>query len=294
METIQLNFNENNLIALNICIGFIVFGVALDLKWADFLRVMDTPKSSLVGLLAQFVTMPALTYLLILVWKPDPAMALGMILVAACPGGNISNFLCQYARGNAALSVSISAISTIVAIFATPINFAFWSSLLPGTENEQEIVMDAWAMFQSILVILLLPLLLGMAFNYKFPTLTDRIRKPVSNLSMLVFVAFVAMAFTKNAHVFVAYLDVVMLLVFVHNALALASGYGLAYLFRLPEPDRRSVAIESGIQNSGLGLVLVFNFFGGSGGMALIAAWWGIWHIISGFALAFWWRTRPS
>ena len=136
-----------------------MFGVALDLKWADFRRVMDTPKSSLVGLLAQFVTMPALTYLLILVWKPDPAMALGMILVAACPGGNISNFLCQYARGNAALSVSISAISTIVAIFATPINFAFWSSLLPGTENEQEIVMDAWAMFQSILVILLFVIL---------------------------------------------------------------------------------------------------------------------------------------
>lgn len=238
--------------------------------------------------------MPALTYLLILIWKPEPSMALGMILVAACPGGNISNFLCQYARGNAALSVSISAISTIVAIVATPINFAFWSSLLPAVENQQEIIMDSWGMFQSILVILLLPLLCGMAFHYRFPTITQKIRKPISNLSMLIFVVFVALAFSKNAHVFIAYFHVVMLLVFVHNAIALTSGYWLAAAFRLPEPDRRSVAIESGIQNSGLGLVLIFNFFDGSGGMALIAAWWGIWHIISGFALAFYWRRKST
>ncbi len=294
MENIQLDFSPGNIVALNICLAIIMFGVALDLRWSDFRQLAENPKATLVGLLAQFITMPALTFLLILLWKPHPAMALGMILVAACPGGNVSTFLCQYAKGNVALSITLSAISTIVAIFATPLNFAFWSSLLPDAQTDQQIVIDIWDMFQSILIVLLLPLLAGMAFSRLLPAVTEKIKKPIANLSLVIFAAFVIMAFSKNADVFIAYFDKVMLLVLVHNGIALVSGYALGYIFRLAEPDRRSVALESGLQNSGLGLVLIFNFFGGMGGMALIAAWWGVWHIVSGFSLALWWRSRSK
>jgi bile acid:Na+ symporter, BASS family len=271
-----------------------MFGIALDLTVADFKRLAENPMASIAGVLSQFVLLPALTFLLVLVWKPEPAMALGMLLVAACPGGNVSNFICYFAKGNAALSVTLTSISTILAIFMTPFNFAFWSSMVPGLDAEHQIVISAWEMFIQILGIILIPLILGMAFNHFFAKATAKLRKPISILSMIIFLGFIAMAFAKNASVFVAYFDVVMLLVFTHNAMALGMGYGVASLFRLDARDRRTIALETGIQNSGLGLVLIFNFFGGMGGMALIAAWWGIWHIISGFALALWWRSRPS
>lgn len=270
-----------------------MFGIALDLTVNDFRRLVENPKASIAGVLSQFILLPALTFLIVLLWKPEPSMALGMILVAACPGGNVSNFICYFAKGNAALSVTLTCISTVLAIVMTPFNFAFWSGMLPGMEAEQQISISAWEMFQQILVIILIPLILGMAFNHFYPKVTAKLRKPISILSMIIFLGFIAMAFAKNAGVFVDYFEVIVLLVFVHNALALGTGYGVATVFGLEQRDRRTIAIETGIQNSGLGLVLIFTFFGGMGGMALIAAWWGIWHIISGFALAFWWRSRP-
>ena len=289
---IALNFSPESLTILNICIGFVMFGIALDLTVGDFKRLVENPKASIAGVLSQFVLLPALTFLVVLIWKPEPSMALGMILVAACPGGNVSNFICYFAKGNAALSVTLTSISTFLAIFMTPFNFAFWSGMLPGMEAEQQISISAWEMFQQILVIILIPLVLGMAFNHFYPKVTAKLRKPISILSMVIFLGFIAMAFAKNANVFVEYFEVIALLVFAHNALALGTGYGVATIFGLEQRDRRTIAIETGIQNSGLGLVLIFTFFGGMGGMALIAAWWGIWHIISGFALAFWWRRN--
>lgn len=271
-----------------------MFGIALDLTLGDFARLADKPKASIAGIVSQFVILPALTCGLIWLWKPEPTMALGLMLVAACPGGNVSNFICYFAKGNAALSVTLTAFSTVLAIVLTPFNFGFWSSLLPGMDAEQQIVLSAWEMFQSILVIILIPLVLGMAINRFFPQFTAKVRKPISILSMVIFIGFIVMAFSKNADVFVKYFHVIALLVLTHNAIALVSGYGLATALRLERHDRRTIAIETGIQNSGLGLVLIFDFFGGAGGMALIAAWWGIWHIISGFSLALFWRWQDA
>ncbi len=290
---IALNFSPESLTILNICIGFVMFGIALDLTVGDFKRLIESPKASIAGVLSQFILLPALTFLIVLLWKPEPSMALGMILVAACPGGNVSNFICYFAKGNAALSVTLTSISTVLAIFLTPFNFAFWSSMVPGMDAEHQIAISAWEMFQQILVIILIPLILGMGFNHFFSNLTAKLRKPISILSMIIFLGFIVMAFVKNSGIFIEYFDVVMLLVLTHNALALGMGYSVASLFRLEQRDRRTIALETGIQNSGLGLVLIFTFFGGMGGMALIAAWWGIWHIISGFALAFYWRSKP-
>lgn len=295
MDNIALNFTPESLVLLNVCIGFVMFGIALDLTVGDFKRLLDNPKASIIGMLSQFVLLPALTYLLVLLWRPEPTMALGMILVAACPGGNVSNFICYYAKGNAALSVTLTSLSTLLAIVLTPFNFGLYSSLLPaGMVAQHSIAISPLEMFQSILVIILLPLLLGMGFNHFFNSITAKLRKPISILSMVIFLGFIAMAFANNAGVFIKFFNVIVLLVFVHNALALGGGYGLARLFKLNEQDSRTIALETGIQNSGLGLVLIFTFFGGSGGMALIAAWWGIWHIVAGLALAYYWRTRAT
>lgn len=293
VDDIQLNFSEESLTVLNICLGIIMFGVALDLRWADFKRLLSEPKSTLTGVISQFLLLPALTFLVVWLFKPDPSLAIGMMLVAACPGGNISNFMCQMAKGNVALSVSLTAIATILAIFMTPLNFTFWGGILPETSALlKEIEIDALDMFKTIFVLLGLPLIAGMLFNQYLPKITAKIKKPVKVLSILFFVAIVVFAFKNNYQQFLDYIHLVALLVLAHNAIGLSAGFGFAYLMRLPKEDRRSISIETGIQNSALALILIFNFFDGRGGMALIAAWWGIWHIISGLTIATIWSRR--
>ena len=120
LDHVRLNFSPSGLLALNITIAFIMFGVALEIKWQHFKDVIMKPKSAIVGIISQFILLPIVTFVLILVLNPTPAVALGMILVAACPGGNISNFMSAMARGNVALSVSLTAVATLVATFMTP------------------------------------------------------------------------------------------------------------------------------------------------------------------------------
>ena len=112
--------------AVNIVIALIMFGVALDIRWRHFIDLLKNPKSVVVGAVSQFLLLPALTFLLVLIVKPTPTVALGMILVAACPGGNISNFMSYLAKGNTALSVSLTAVSTSLAVLMTPLNFTLW------------------------------------------------------------------------------------------------------------------------------------------------------------------------
>lgn len=133
IDNIHLNFNQENLWALNVCLALIMFGIALDLKVADFKRVAESPKASFVGLTSQFILLPFITWLLVMIIRPQPSIALGMMLVAACPGGNISNFLTHLSKGNTALSVSLTAIGTVLAIVMTPFNLQLWASLYPPT-----------------------------------------------------------------------------------------------------------------------------------------------------------------
>jgi BASS family bile acid:Na+ symporter len=214
------------------------------------------------------------------------------MLVAACPGGNISNFMTSLAKGNVALSVSLTAFSTIAALVMTPFNFAFWASLYPPTAELLKIVtLDSFEVMKVILLTLALPLLLGMFFRAKKETLALKLQNWLKPLSIIIFVAFVIIAFSNNMNIFLEYFHLIIFLVLIHNGIAFLSGYTLATLFGLEEDDRKSITIETGIQNSGLGLLLIFSFFDGLGGMAMITAWWGIWHIISGLILgAFWSR----
>lgn len=294
VDQIHLNFSQSGLLALNAVIGLMMYGMALDMRLEDFIRVARSPKGPAIGLGAQFILLPAFTYLLTLILPVTPSMALGMMLVAACPGGNLSNVMTYLAGGNAALSVSMTAVSTAAAVVMTPFNLALWGSLNPATHAIlRKVSLNPMDVFQTIVLILGIPLLLGIITSRFYPRLADRIRKPFKLVSIVIFCLFVAAALGANWQNFLRAIGLVAFGVFVHNALALAIGYTSASVFGLAERDRRAVSIEVGIQNSALALVLVFQFFGGLGGMAIIAGWWGIWHIISGLTMVFFWSRRP-
>lgn len=295
IDQVTLNFSEANLFYLNLSLGFIMFGVAINLRIEDFIRVIKSPKSALAGILSQFIVLPALTYLLILIIQPRPSFALGMMLVAACPGGNISNFMTAMARGNTALSVSLTAVSSSLAIIMTPINLTFWAGMYPPTASIlTEVSLDFWQLLKTITVLLLVPIVLGMLLRKFRPQLADRLHPIMHYSSIAIFAGIVIMAFNANFNLFLEYIHLVILLVLVHNAVALMAGYQVGKIFGLDQQDRRSISVETGIQNSGLGLILIFSFFNGLGGMAIVAAWWGIWHIISGLSLAYFWNRNSE
>jgi bile acid:Na+ symporter, BASS family len=288
IDQIRLNFNPQGMLVLNAAIGLMMFGVALDLRLDDFKRIIVSPKAPGIGLIAQFVLLPAFTFLLTLVLRPQPSIALGMILVASCPGGNLSNIITYLAKGNCAVSISMTAVSTAAAILMTPLNLSLWGSLNPDTAVILKAVsLSPMAVFTTIFLILGVPLVAGLTLSRFFPFLSHKVRKPFKIFSLIFFIVIIIGALAANWAIFVQVIGVVMLIVLLHNALALNLGYWSGRVAGLAEPDCRAVCIEVGIQNSALGLVLVFNFFEGLGGMAILVAWWGIWHIIAGLITAF-------
>lgn len=298
LDQLKLSFDPQSLLVLNAILGTLMFGVALDIKVADFRRIARDPRGALVGIVGQFVLLPAATWALTLLLEPPPSVALGMILVASCPGGNVSNVMTYLAGGNAALSVGMTAISTSLAVVMTPLNLTLWGSLNPHTAALLHAVsMSPLSIFGTVLVILGLPLALGMFVGNRWPASAAKVRRPLRVVGGLIFLAFIVIGVSKNARFFgpdlLPAFAPIAAIVALHNASALTLGYLSARAIRLPAWDARAVAIEVGIQNSGLGLVLVFNFFAGLGGMAMVAAWWGVWHIVAGLTLALFWGSHP-
>lgn len=295
IDRVELRFDAGSLGLLNVILGLVMFGVALDLRVEDFRRALRSPKGPVVGVIAQFVVLPAVTFGLTLLLRPPPSVALGMILVASCPGGNISNFITHLSRGDTALSVTMTAVSTVAAVVMTPLNITFWGGLNSATAAVlTEVHIDFFEMLGTVGTLLGVPLLLGMLIGAKLPKVAGHLRKPFKFLSLAFFAAFVAIAFNKNFDHFLVSIGFIFLPVLIHNGLALSSGYLAGRVAGLRVPERRAVAIEVGIQNSGLGLILIFNFFDGLGGMAVIAAFWGIWHIVAGLTLATAWSRMPT
>ena len=303
IDSIRLNFNNDGRLFLNLTIAFIMFGIALELKPDDFKKLFRSPKPALVGILSQFLLMPLLTFLLASALGDfiTPTIGMGMILVSACPGGNISNFISSLAKGNVALSVSLTAFSSLGGLFLTPFNFAFWGNLYlefgaKTADNAlvQSLSVDAVDVLQTIVMILGIPLVLGIFVNLKFPRFTESVVQWIKRFSILVFITLIAIIFGSNFDLFLKYIKYIFLIVLVHNALALTMGFYTGRLFGLAQRESKTIAIETGIQNSGLALALLFNpdVFPQDlpiGGMAFIAAWWGVWHIISGLTIAGFW-----
>lgn len=295
IDDIRIEFTGDTMMVMNLCLAFLMFGVALDMTLDDFKRVINYPKAVLVGLTSQLLILPFITVVLLWLWNPFASLSLGLILIAACPGGNISNFAVHLSKGNAALSVTLTSIVTIGAILTTPLAFSLWSKAIPETQPIlEEISVDPWSMIQIITQLILVPLSVGMLINQQWPNITRRIRKPVRWLSLVIFSAFIAFALWTNRENIMNYLHLVLLLVVVHNILAFVSGYWFSRSAGLSHYDAKAVSMETGIQNAGLGLVLIFNFFQEIGGMMIVAAFWGVWDLLASFTLALYWNKRSS
>ena len=300
LDLVQLNFNQESVDLMNIAIAFIMFGVALGIKPEHFRVVVMRPKPVLLGVVSQYLLLPALTYLLVLVVRPSNSVALGMILVAACPGGNVSNLISAISKSNITLSVSLTGITTILSLVMTPLNFAFWGGLYAKhSPLLVPITIEPVEMFRTVFLILGIPVILGMTVGMKFPKFVRKVEKSVQAASIIFFIGFIAAALAGNFSIFLRYIHLTFLLVLIHNGIAFLSGYALPRILGVNELNSRTISIETGIQNSGLGLALIFNprIFPPElnlGGMAFIAAWWGIWHIMAGLLLAFYWRKRPA
>ena len=307
LDALDVTMNGGSTL-LNIVLAFVMFGVALGIKPATFVDIIKNPKSILTGIVCQLVLLPALTLCLIMVcghWI-SPMIALGMLLVASCPGGNISNFITSLSRGNSELSVSLTAFNTAACVLTTPLNFAFWGKLYlnfagnHGIGSLPELQIPLGEIFQSIFIIMGIPLVLGILCGQYLPKVAKILKKPLQYLSIAVFIAMVVIIFTGNLDVFMKCIRYIFLIVLLHNLLALGIGFGTSTLLKLPYKDRRTLTIETGIQNSGLGLILLLNpnifpdtgAWANNGGMLVITAWWGVWHIISGLTLAYTWRIR--
>ena len=248
LDSVRLNFNPDGLFVLNLTLAFIMFGVALGINRSNFAELVKNPKIAIVGIFSQFLLLPALTFLLVWVIQPTPTVALGMILVASCPGGNISNFISVLGKGNAALSVSLTAFATMAAIFMTPLNFEFWGGLFNSTTSAyQPIEIDAKQMFITVFIILGLPLMLGLAFAYKFPKITQKIINPIKITSIIIFMAYVGIALAMNFDYFIKYIHLIILLVLAHNALAILTGYSISSIFKIRGANLRTGSIETGI-----------------------------------------------
>ncbi len=290
-----IHFSPEGLMVLNAVLALVMFGIALELTKQDFINLWNNKKSALVGLVAHFVVLPLLTFLLVKILQPSPGVALGMILVGACPGGNMSNMFTHMAKGNTALAVGMTSISHILAIILTPFNFSFYGSLDEGTNAILKTIhISLYDVFITVGIVVLVPLAIGMLLNHYKPVLASKLNKVMKKFSLIAFAVFLVAAFASNAKVFIASIPFIMPIVILHNTLALGSGYLLASLFKLPFNDRKTITFETGVQNSGLGLILIFTFFGGMTEMAIVAASWGVWHLVSGGTLAWWWGRRKS
>jgi BASS family bile acid:Na+ symporter len=190
----------------------------------------------------------------------------------------------------------MTAVSSVAAIFMTPLNISFWGQMNPDTAPIlQQVHLSPVDVFLTVFIILGIPLILGMTIRRYFPRITQKVRRPFKIFSLIFFMVIVCGALAANWQIFLSYVGLVMLAVMLHNLLALNIGYWSGRIVGLAEKDCRAVCVEVGIQNSALGLILVFNFFDGLGGMAILVAWWGIWHIISGLMTAFYFsRIKKS
>lgn len=295
IDDIQINFDSDNLWVVNLTLSLIMFGVALDIKMSDFTNLLKSPKPVIVGIVSQFLLIPLVTFLMILIIKPYPSVALGMIMVAACPGGNISNFMTKLAGGNAALSVSLTAFASIAALVMTPLNFAIWGSFYePTAEILTKVKVAPSEVARFVLLILGIPLIIGMIIKHYRPNFASKTSRFLRPISIIIFLLFIAGAFYKNLDIFLEHIHYVFLLVIAHNGILLLVGFYFAKLNKLSYLNQKTLSIETGIQNSGLGLLLVFSFFSGLGGMALFVAFWAIWDILSGLLIAFFWSDNKK
>lgn len=298
LDAIDVTLNAGGMDIINIVLAFVMYSVALGIKPGTFKEVFTKPKSVILGFVCQMILLPLFTFLLALALGGNISwsMALGMILVAACPGGNISNFISSVSKANVELSVSLTAVSTLFAVITTPFNFWLYGNAYLHFANIHrevpQLVIPLWDVFKTIVILLGIPLVLGILTRRYFPKIVSKVKGPLKVLNIVFFLALIIISFMGNLNAFLKCINYIFIVVLLHNLLALMVGFTTGTIFKVPVKDRRTLTVETGIQNSGLGLVLllgtpIFDGLPPHGGMLVITAWWGIWHIVSGLTAAY-------
>ena len=295
IDEVSLNFSDSSLLILNVVLAVIMFGIAMDTKVSDFREVRRMPKAMAVGIAAQFIALPAITFLLTLLLGVQASIAMGMILVACCPPGGTSNLLTYRAGGNVALSVSMTGISSLLAVLLMPLNIAFWGGIHPeASKILTDVDLSAVEMLAHVVLVIGIPFIIGLTIANRYPDFAMKVQPWVKKGSVIALIGFILAALLSNITLFWDHIVIVAVIVFLHDTAAFVLGYSLAAACRVDEYNRRAITFEVGVRYAGLGLGMVFTFFDGIGGMALVAGWFGIWDLIAGLFLASWWAKRPT
>lgn len=270
-------------LAIAIALMLIMFGVALGLRVADFTNLLQRRVLFLAGVVTQVVGLPLITLVLIKLISPPPSLALGMFVVACCPGGAVSNLYTYLARGDTAYSVTLTAVSSALAAFLTPVSILFWSGIYQPTSTLlQTIDFNAAAFLIQTTILLALPLVLGMILGARAPDVAMRVRRSITLAGSLVLAGAIVYGSTKFYALLAPAMPLLGMLTIVHNAVAFAAGAFVGLVMRANRATRRALTLEIGIQNSGLAIVILLAQFDGLGGAAAIAALWGVWHLVAG------------
>lgn len=265
---------------VNVLLGIVMFGMGLTLTGADFARVFRRPKDVLLGVVAQFSIMPLLGFLLAYFLRLPPELAVGVVLVGCAPGGTASNVMTYLAKGDVPLSVSMTAISTILAPIVTPaLMLVLAGSWLP---------VDGWGLFVSIVQVVLIPVMLGVLVNTFFGKAVQQASSVLPLISVIAIILIVMGVVARNAENLLTVGPLVFLAVVLHNLFGYALGYAVGNILKVETPQKRAISIEVGMQNSGLAAGLASAHFGGLA--ALPGAIFSVWHNISGPLLATYWR----
>lgn len=265
-------------------LGIIMFGMGMTMTLNDFKGVLQSPKAVCIGVLAQFIVMPSLAYLLCKLFQLPPEIAVGVILVGCCPGGTASNVITYMAKGNTALSVACTSVSTLLAPILTPAIFYLLAS--------QWLQIDAASMFSSILQVVLLPIVLGLVARSILKQKVEHYIQVMPLISVFAIVAIVAAIIAGSKAAILQSGALILAVVVLHNGLGYLLGFWAGRFFQLSYTDCKAVAVEVGMQNSGLGVALAAVHFAASPVTAVPSAIFSLWHNISGPALATYWASK--
>ena len=267
-------------------LGIIMFGMGMTMTLSDFKSVLHSPKAVFIGVAAQFIVMPTLAFLLCKLFQLPVEIAIGVILVGCCPGGTASNVITYMAKGNTALSVACTSVSTILAPILTPSIFYLFAS--------QWIEIDAFSMLKSILQVVLVPIVLGLIVRAVLKKKVDHYIQVMPVISVVAIVAIVAAIIAGSKAQILESGLLILGIVILHNGFGLLLGYWAGRIFKLEEADCRAISIEVGMQNSGLGVALAAVHFALSPLTAVPSAIFSLWHNISGASLATYWATKKQ
>jgi len=295
IDDFTIELSKGSELGLALALAAMMFSVALGLTPSSFRFLRTKPRAFFVGVFSQLIALPCLALVLCYLLNPMPSVALGMILISCCPGGNVSNMLVLLARGNVALSISLTACSSVSAAFITPIAILFWSGLYaPTAELLTAIEFDKLTFLLQTATVLGLPLVLGILCNVYWPKYAELIRKPLVVLSSAWLLIIVISGAVQYWQAFLSIGTGLLLIIAFHNVAAFTLGNTIARLASLDVADRRALSFEVGIQNAGLGIVILLTQLGGLGGALIVAGLWGTWHIIAGLILAALFKLYPK